>query len=262
MRTGPRGRYFRTLTVVSVDLDTRQVTPHRQLTPPAVAPEGVHALVWAGGAPVAELTVPGDPDDVLPRLAEVALREVGHPGRGAAPGRPAAALSGADVTVAVCTRDRPGDLAHTLHSIGELSTPVAEVLVIDNASRDESTRQVVERFPFARYVREPRAGLDWARNRALLEARTRIVAYTDDDALVHPWWVDGLLRGFTEVPGAVMVTGLVFPLELATPAQVIFEARGFGRGYRRAGGAGGGGAPAAVPQPLGLLRDRTQDVSG
>ncbi len=232
LRTEPRGRYFRALAVVSVDLDSAEVTAHQQLTPYETLPEGVHALVWAGGVPVAELTVPGAPEDVLPGLPEIAACELGRPAPGPDQADPPV-LGGDDVTVVVCTRDRPDDLAHCLTAIGALRTPVAEVLVVDNAPRDDGTRRVVEHFPFARYVHEPRAGLDWARNRALLEARTTVVAFTDDDALVHPRWIEGLLRGFTEVPEAVLVTGLVFPLELATAAQVLFEARGFGRGFRR-----------------------------
>ena len=238
MRTGPRGRYLRALTVVDVDLDTGELSPQAGPTPFAEAPEGVYAIVWAGGRPVADVTVEGRPEELSTRLLPLAANAAAAAAAGPAPeasaaGRPAGSVDGSGVTVAVCTRDRAEDLVHCLTAIGALATTVAEVLVVDNASVDDSTRRVVADFPFARYVREPRAGLDWARNRALLEARTPVVAFTDDDALVHPHWVDGLLRGFTEVPGAAGVTGLVVPLELSTPAQVVFEARGFGRGYVR-----------------------------
>ncbi|NEK94476.1 glycosyltransferase [Modestobacter muralis] len=234
MRTGPRGRYLRSLAVVDVDVDTGEIVPHLQLTSFETPPEGVYAVVWSGGVPVADVTVRGRPEDVLPELLSIATDRAVHVSRApSTSGQPTGVLSGADVTVAVCTRDRAEDLVQCLKAIGALATDVAEVLVIDNASEADTTRQVVARFPFARYVREPRAGLDWARNRALLEARTAVVAFTDDDALVHPGWVDGLIRGFTEVPGTVVVAGLVIPLELSTAAQVVFEARGFGRGYAR-----------------------------
>jgi len=143
-------------------------------------------------------------------------------------------LDPTQVTIAVCTRDRPDLLQDCLTAISRLNSPVAEVLVVDNASRDARTRRVADRFPFVRYVWEPRQGLDWARNRALWEATTRVVAYTDDDVLVHPGWVDGILRAYREEPSTAVVTGLVIPAELATPAQVYFEGRGgFGRGFRR-----------------------------
>jgi glycosyltransferase involved in cell wall biosynthesis len=115
-----------------------------------------------------------------------------------------------------------------------MTSQVAEILLVDNASPDDRTREVTEEFPSVRYIWEPRRGLDWARNRALAEARTAVVAFTDDDALVHPGWVDGLLRAFRDEPEAVIVTGLVLPAELATPAQILFEGRGgFGRGLER-----------------------------
>ena len=59
------------------------------------------------------------------------------------------------------------------------------------------------------YIREPRAGLDWARNRALLEATTPVVAFTDDDVLVHPGWIAGIARAFREEPDAVAVTVVI-----------------------------------------------------
>lgn len=219
-------------------------------------PEGVYAVVWHHGEPIGEIVVPGVPDllaEALPGLAaatladEIAehqlrdaltaregLRLVADRGLAAVehPGRPI--TDARDVTVAVCTRDRPDDLRRCLAAIGALTSAVAEVLVVDNASADSSTRDVAGEFPFVRYVWEPRQGLDFARNRALLEASTPYVAFTDDDVIVHPRWVDGLLRAFQEEPSAVVVTGLVVPAELATPAPLVFEAEGgFGRGFRR-----------------------------
>ncbi len=253
-RPGAHDRY-RTLAVADVDLSSGTATLLPPLGPYEFPPEGVHALVWFHGEPVGEVTVAGAPDALLPSLPSVAAREVQHsveahllrdalatPGgvrRGAEegldalphPGGPE--LDGSQVTVAVCTRDRPEDLQRCLAALGHLATKPAEVLVVDNASRDDRTRRVAQDLG-VRYVREPRAGLDWARNRALLEARTAIVAFTDDDVLVHPGWLDGLLRAFAEEPDAVAVTGLVVPAELTTPAQVLFEAQGgFGRGYLR-----------------------------
>ncbi|WP_369052475.1 glycosyltransferase [Kineococcus terrestris] len=257
---GARRRY-RALAVADVDLDARTAVLRPVLTPPEHPPEGVHALVWFHGVPVGDLTVPGDPDVVLPGLPARAARELEHavldhllldalrvPGgvrraarEGLDPSAPAGecprlrAAERADtrsLTVAVCTRDRPEDLRRCLEAIGRLADPVAEVLVVDNASRDGRTRAVAEEFG-ARCVREPRAGLDVARNRALLEARTPLVAFADDDVLVHPRWARATVRAFAEEPAALVVTGLVAPAEFATPAQVLFEAvGGFGRGYR------------------------------
>ena len=139
------------------------------------------------------------------------------------------------VTAAVCTRDRPPAAAVCLEALLALDYPALDVLVVDNAPSTEATaRLIADRFPTVRYVREPRPGLNWARNRAIHEARGEIVAFTDDDAVVDPGWVTALVRVFGEDPAVMAVTGLVEPYELETPAQHVFERYGgFGRGYER-----------------------------
>jgi O-antigen biosynthesis protein len=243
---------------LDLDLDLGTVTVHEPVTPPERAPEGVHALVWFHGRPLGEVTVLGDPDDVVAQLPAHARRQLvfalyehllhdalstpngvqlARTSGLSAVDHPAVADDGATaptITIAICTRDRPDALRRCLTAVARLADPVLEVLVIDNASCDDRTRRVVVEFPFARCIPEPRRGLDWARNRALLEARGDVIAYTDDDVLVHPGWVGGLLRAFREEPTAVGVTGLVVAGELSTSAQVLFEALGgFSRGFRR-----------------------------
>ncbi|MBC7894644.1 MAG: glycosyltransferase family 2 protein, partial [Cytophagaceae bacterium] len=81
------------------------------------------------------------------------------------------------VTIAVCTHDRPGLLERCLTSLrSACASPAAqalvtEVVVVDNAPSSAATRHVVERHPGVRYVLEPIAGLDMARNAAWRVAR-------------------------------------------------------------------------------------------
>jgi glycosyltransferase involved in cell wall biosynthesis len=136
------------------------------------------------------------------------------------------------VTVAVCTRDRADDLARCLDSLERLRYPKFEVLVVDNAPSSDATRRLVERRRGVRYVREPRQGLDWARNRAIEEAGGEIIAFTDDDAVADPEWLGAIAAAFARDPAVAAVTGLVLPSELDTEAQVLFERyRSFGRGF-------------------------------
>jgi len=139
------------------------------------------------------------------------------------------------VTVVVCTRNRTEQLVTCLEAIEKLDYPHLDVLVIDNAPSDTSTAQLVKnQFSSFRYIRENNPGLNWARNRAILEAKGDIVAYTDDDVLVDAQWVNALGRLFTQNPEVMAITGLVVPAELETEAQVMFEAYGgFGRGFER-----------------------------
>src|SRR6266508_3807433 len=138
------------------------------------------------------------------------------------------------VTVAVCTRERPTDLARCLEALVQLKYPALELLVVDNAPRSEATQQLVSRYPQVRYVREPRPGLSWARNRAIREAGGQIVAFTDDDVVVDAGWVAALARVFAENAEVMAVTGLVAPYELEAEPQQLFEQYGgFGRGFER-----------------------------
>lgn len=138
------------------------------------------------------------------------------------------------VTVAVCTRDRPEELKLCLDSLVRQDHPQLDVLVVDNAPATDATKRLVEdSYPEVRYVREPRPGLDWARNRAVSEARGEVLAYTDDDVVADPSWVSALAAAF-EDPEVMAVTGLVWPYELETEAQILFERYGgFSRGFRR-----------------------------
>jgi glycosyltransferase involved in cell wall biosynthesis len=140
------------------------------------------------------------------------------------------------VTVAVCTRNRASHLADCLDALMALDYPfdLLDIIVVDNAPVDTSTRDLVARYRRVRYTCEPRPGLDNARNRAIAEARGDILAYTDDDVVVDAGWVRAVAQAFEEEPHAMCVTGLVVPDETDTPAQLLFERYGgFGRGFHR-----------------------------
>ena len=138
------------------------------------------------------------------------------------------------VTVAVCTRDRTADLARCLDSLNRLDYTNLDILVVDNAPDTGATERLVRTtYPNVRYTCEPRPGLDWARNRAIIEARGEIIAYTDDDVVVDPGWIKVLAEVFSENTEVMGVTGLVVPYELETEAQNFFELLGgFGRGFK------------------------------
>jgi glycosyltransferase involved in cell wall biosynthesis len=140
------------------------------------------------------------------------------------------------VTVAVCTRNHATKLPECLDSIAALDYPshLLDVVIVDNAPEDDSTRDVVARYAGFRYVCEPRPGLDWARNRAAIESQGEVVAYTDDDVSVDRGWVRAIAEAFREEPHAMCVTGLVVPDEIDTEPQRLFEEYGgFSRGFSR-----------------------------
>jgi GT2 family glycosyltransferase len=146
--------------------------------------------------------------------------------------RPPPHVPGAQVSVVICTRDRPAALRDCLASLLLQSRKPQEIVVVDNASATGETRAVAEHAG-VRYVREDRPGLDFARNAGVREATGDIVAFTDDDVKLHPKWLERLTDAF-ERPDIMATTGLILPGELETPSQIYFEKNwGFGRGYRR-----------------------------
>jgi GT2 family glycosyltransferase len=135
---------------------------------------------------------------------------------------PAEFAHAAPISVVICTRNRPERLEKCLSSIRGLSPGPQEIVVVDNDPASGLTQPVVERFPEVSYVREPRLGLSAARNAGVLNCRGAIVAFTDDDAMVHPGWIQGIGEAFRD-RDMIAMTGLVLPAELATRAQYIFQ---------------------------------------
>jgi O-antigen biosynthesis protein len=78
---------------------------------------------------------------------------------------------------------------------------------------------------------ETRQGLSYARNKGFAASRGEIVVAADDDVTMPPDWLEKLVAPFAR-PEVMVVTGNVFPLELDTAAQRLFEEYGgLGRGY-------------------------------
>ena len=203
---------------------------------------GAHVLVRHRGRPVgrfwmvrardgAEMTA----EQVAGRAAREAAPQVGAlalrdalTGGGAAPAP--------SLTIAVCTRNRAAMLRRCLQTLVALRDAqgggTVEILVVDNAPPDDSTRAAAAEFGGVRYAVEPVPGLDFARNRALAESDRDWLAFVDDDAVADRLWLDALAEGIAASPGAGGFTGPILPLMLETEAQLRFErAGGFGKGF-------------------------------
>jgi len=206
----------------------------------AQRPDGatdVYLLVLHGGEPVAWIPVPLAPATIdrhfvlrlmtPAQVAQLAARAAPDPLPASAP----------EVTVAVCTRDRPAALRRCLASVARLDPAPAQVLVIDSASRngpdDESVADIASEWSICRYVRVEEPGLSIARNRALLEARTAWVAFTDDDVELPAGWV-GAVAAAAADGSADCITGPVVPAAVPGRAAELFEEYGgLNRGFER-----------------------------
>ena len=110
-----------------------------------------------------------------------------------------------DVTLAICTRERPEMLASALASFTAVTPPGVQILVVDSASTTPATWEVADAAGVD-YVRSDIKGLSIARNLALESSRRPIVVFTDDDCAAVEGWMAPILEGFDD-PTVGAVTG-------------------------------------------------------
>lgn len=134
-----------------------------------------------------------------------------------------------DLSVVVCTYNRADLLARTLASIARAEQPgdrTWELLVVDNRSTDHTVDVVADwsdRLPI-RYLYEPEPGLSAARNRAVAEARGRLMAFTDDDVEVDTAWLCELATARRAYPTAAYLAGKILPSYENTRPRWMTEA--------------------------------------
>ncbi|SHT77911.1 putative glycosyltransferase [Mycobacteroides abscessus subsp. abscessus] len=133
----------------------------------------------------------------------------------------------ASLTVVICTRDRSDELTRALTSLTQQSDTNFKVLIVDNSARGD----VVKSQPHVdgldiRYCHEPIPGLAHARNRALTELDSELVAWLDDDEVADADWVAWIKRGFASASRPDAVVGKMFPAELIGNAPVDWERYG------------------------------------
>jgi glycosyltransferase involved in cell wall biosynthesis len=122
----------------------------------------------------------------------------------------------ATLTVVVPAYNEEATIGACLDHLLEQTRPVDEIIVVDNASSDQ-TRQIVEgyraRFPQVRLIGEPRPGVAYARRTGYDAATGEIIARTDGDTLVGPTWAEGIVEvlGSDDARGGVRVDGVTGP---------------------------------------------------
>ena len=145
------------------------------------------------------------------------------------------------LTVLIPSRERPERLRRCVESILACDYPADrfKVVIADNAPQTTRTRALAEELSRSNggrvtYVREDAPGSASARNRGLTVVETELVAMTDDDVVVDRHWLTEIARAFVAHPTTGAVSGLLWPAELETPAQLWFEQYGgFSRGFER-----------------------------
>ena len=137
------------------------------------------------------------------------------------------ALPRVAVSVIVCTRNRCAALGNLLEALTRLTIPPElswELVVVNNGSTDgtaELLNGFAERLPIMQ-VFEPEKGLSTARNTGMRAARGEILAFTDDDCIPAPDWVNAIHEEFARDAG---LAGLGGRVELQDPRDYPITVR-------------------------------------
>jgi glycosyltransferase involved in cell wall biosynthesis len=121
-----------------------------------------------------------------------------------------------DVSVVVCTYNRAKVLKQALvylEASAARTNAAVEIVIVDNNSRDD-TRAVIAVATLnssvpVRYVLETQQGLSFARNRGIQESKGTVIAFTDDDCIVDPNWINALWREFVASLDVAVLGGRV-----------------------------------------------------
>lgn len=110
------------------------------------------------------------------------------------------------VSVIVCAHNEATFLSGCLHSLLAQTRVPDEILVINNASTDE-TSAVADEIPGVRVVDEPRKGLVVARETGRREASGDILVYVDADCRAPLTWLERVERRFDRDPALIALSG-------------------------------------------------------
>jgi len=109
------------------------------------------------------------------------------------------------ISVIVCAHNEARYLPACLHSVLAQSRPPDEILVINNASTDE-TPAVASQIPYVHVVDEPRKGLVVARETGRRRASGDILIYLDADCRAPLTWLERIERRFDRDPALIALS--------------------------------------------------------
>ncbi|MDO8891124.1 MAG: glycosyltransferase [Sulfurimicrobium sp.] len=113
--------------------------------------------------------------------------------------------SGMRVSVVIPAYNSARFLRETIESVRQQTTPVHEIIVVDDGSTDETGQVIQSLGEGIVYVRQANAGVSAARNRGIAEARGEIIAFLDADDLWLPQKVENQVRVFLGNPDVALV---------------------------------------------------------
>ena len=121
-----------------------------------------------------------------------------------------------DLTVCICTRDRPRYVRDCLDGLSRQTVPRDRftILLVDSASAAPAAAELdgLAADNGARLIRLDQPGISRARNTGAWAARTPFIAYIDDDAIPAADWIESILTAIAQ-PGRrpALIGGRILP---------------------------------------------------
>ena len=103
-----------------------------------------------------------------------------------------------NITVAICCYNSEKVLDKTLKKLREFTPSNIPVLVIDDCSSDK-TGTIAKKYSSEVVRHNVNRGYGWARQSAVENCQTEIIAFIDDSCLVAPNWYDKLVENWEQV---------------------------------------------------------------
>lgn len=129
------------------------------------------------------------------------------------------------ITVAIITRNRADLLDQCLTALEKQTVKPDNIIIVDNASSD-NTRQVVDKFSKSfkiQYYFESKIGIPISRNLAIKNCKNSILAFTDDDCVPPPDWVNQHIKAHKKFPRVSAVQGYTLPKDRSHIFAILYE---------------------------------------
>ncbi len=129
-------------------------------------------------------------------------------------------------SIVIMTKNRAESLARTLKSLQELTYPNYEIIVVNNASTD-NTEEVISQYP-VKQISSPEANISLGRQRGVEASQGEIIAMCDDDCVPASDWLNCLVEKLLSNEKIALVGGQV--INIGFPEKQRYKGRGkFGR---------------------------------
>lgn len=143
------------------------------------------------------------------------------------------------VSIIIPTCNNKGLLAKCLCSVSRLDYSNLETIVVDNASSDDTSKLVLERFPGVKILRSERnLGFAAGSNLGIRNAKGTYLIILNDDLVVEPHFVSRLVEAMEAEPRAALGSCKIY--DMRREGKIFQNAGGFinNLGYPIARGCG------------------------